>query len=73
MDTDLIKLVNRLQDTFSNLGACHKSRSYSWAEGDIMSPRWRAGYAPTSRCTLSFTIRKKIAPDFHSGGQPVGG
>ena len=22
MDSDLIKLVNKLQDTFSNLGAC---------------------------------------------------
>ena len=50
MDHELIKLVNKLQDTFNNLGAQLDSSRIS---GNKLFKRWRAGHA-SACCGMYF-------------------
>jgi hypothetical protein len=51
MDSDLIKLVNRLQDTFSNLGEYYIPKHFIFLVPDLrVFNRWGARYAPAGGC-----------------------
>jgi ribosomal protein S30 len=87
MDEDLIKLVNKLQDTFSNLGArppliSHPSRccpSFAQLELDhVMGGicRWGAGHAPIGCGTQALHRRhplyaQRTTPPLYLGWQPI--